>query len=94
MSSLSTGRRRPSTPAVASPGILQNSSVKTTVISLRDIISRYVSPAVWNLHVRDWLFVLKTLVCVESVLRTVPELKNYAETIEQLSSDGYDFLYI
>ena len=62
---------------------------QSTVISLRDIISRHVSPAVWNQHFRDWLFVLKTLVCVESVLRTVPELKNCAEAIEQLSRDCF-----
>ena len=35
------------------------------------------------------MFVLKTLVCVESVLKTVPELKNCAEAIEQLSRDCF-----
>ena len=62
---------------------------QSTVISLRDIISRHVSPAVWSQHFRDWLFVFKTLVCVESLLRTVPELKNCAEAIEQLSRDCF-----
>ena len=67
---------------------------QSTVISLRDIISRHVSPAVWNQHFRDWLFVLETLVCVRSVLRTVPELKNCAEAIEQLSRDCFYKIHV
>ena len=33
----------------------------------------------------DWVFVLKTLVCVESVLRSLPELINNQGKIERIS---------
>ena len=52
------------------------------VSALKDIVISYTSVNIWNLYFKDWLFILKTLVCAESVQRSVPALKDAVESIE------------
>ena len=49
---------------------------------LKDIVISYTSVNICNLYFKDWLFILKTLVCAESVQRSVPALKDAVESIE------------
>ena len=62
---------------------------ESTVRSLKDIVISHKSIDIWNQFFRDWVFVLKTLVCVESVLRSLPELINIQNKIERLSRDCF-----
>ena len=74
-------KRRPDEQVYVGPKSVSNvGPTESTTKKLRwpnvVMLSGHVSPAAWNQHFRDCLFVLKTLVCVESVLRTVPDLRN------------------
>ena len=65
---------------------------ESTINSLKDIIIKHLSVNTWEQYFKDWLFVLKTLVCVESVLKTAPALTDIQDSIEgdngcPLSSD-------
>ena len=57
---------------------------ESTVRSLKDIVISHMSMDIW-----DWVFVLKTLVWVESVLRSLPEWINIQDKIERLSKDCF-----
>ena len=57
---------------------------ESTVRSLKDIVISHMSIDIWNQIFRVWVFVLKTLMCVKSVLRSLPELKNIQDKIERL----------
>ena len=62
---------------------------ESTVRSLKDIVISHMSIDIWNQLFRDWVFVLKTLVCVESVLRSLSELIDIQDKIERLSRDCF-----
>ena len=60
-----------------------------TVSSLRDIIVSHTNIDIWNQHLCDWTFILKTLVCAESVVRLLPDLIDARDSIERISRDFF-----
>ena len=60
-----------------------------TVSSLRDIIVSHTNKDIWNQHFCDWTFILKTLVCAESVVRLLPDLIDARDSIERISRDFF-----
>ena len=58
-----------------------------TIGHLRDIIVTHSNINTWNQYFGDWTFILKTLVCVESAVRLLPDLRKACVSIETLSRD-------
>ena len=54
-----------------------------TISSLRDIIISYTNTNIWKEFFCDWTFVMKTLVCAESMIVVLPDLKNARDVIEK-----------
>ena len=57
--------------------------------SLKDIIISHTNIDIWNQHFCDWTFILKTLVCAESVVRVLPDLIDARDSIERISRDFF-----
>ena len=53
------------------------------------IIVTHTNINTWNQYFGNWTFILKTLVCVESAVRLLPDLRNACVSIETLSRDSY-----
>ena len=47
-----------------------------------------------KIKICDWTFVTKTLVCAESVIVVLPDLKNARDAIEKLSRDVFFKIHI
>ena len=60
-----------------------------TVSSLKDTIVSNTNIDIWNQHFCDWTFILKTLVCAESVVWSLPDLTDARDSIERISRDFF-----
>ena len=61
-------------------------------VKRRQYVHNYTSVSIWNLYFKDWLFILKTLVCAESTQRSVPASKDAVESIELLQQETIFFI--
>ena len=65
-----------------------------TIGYLRDIIVTHSNINTWNQYFGDLTFIIKTLVCVESAVRLLPDLSNACVSIETLSRDFFYKIHI
>ena len=56
---------------------------------MKDIVISYTSVCIWNLYFKDWLFILKMLLCAELFLRSLQDLKHAVESIELFAGDCF-----
>ena len=61
---------------------------------LRDSIVTHTNINTLNQYFGNWTFILKTLVCVESAVGLLPDLRNACESIETLSRDFFYKIHI
>lgn len=64
------------------------------VNALKDIVTNQGGQGLWYQCFKDWLVILKTFVCIEAVLKFIPELAKVKDSIEQLSRDFFYKIHV
>lgn len=65
-----------------------------TVNSLRDIVTNQLGQCIWIQYFKDWLVILKTFVCIETVIKSVPVLDEVKDSVEQLSRNFFYKIHV
>ena len=65
-----------------------------TVQALKDIVVRKTNLQTWCSYAKDWSFILKTLVCVETLVKALPTVRGSENEIERLSKNCFHKIHV
>ena len=65
-----------------------------TVQALKDIVVRKTNLQTWCSYAKDWSFILKTLVCAETLVKALPTVRGSEDEIERLSRNCFHKIHV